>query len=473
MSNDKNLSWHNKSNQISRRDFIRLAGLTGGAAILAACGGSQSSSPSEAINAPTVIAPKRKKLRIQTSYPVDYPNTLVMQNNVFPEFKDKYSDFELEVSFVRARDVARTFAQALKVNQAPDFFYAFENQGTLGYLGHLQDLTGLVNDAGMSDDFYQPAMDLWTINGKLVGIPTYYGVKCYVYRADVWQEVGLNPDQFPTSWEEFQEASIKLLKTDASGKIIRDGYDHRKDFEHLVSHIHQNAGDEYAKGDTTTAAALSTPEAQAAFTWWLDLIREHGVQSVDGRARPEGTEATLDGYAGIALQGPWWVPESRPLNADLFDNGIIRVGLPLTRKSTVGHLDASGWSVNAHSDLLEETMDFVKIFLKEEHYMHYFDAVSEDGKTVYKMPSSRRSINENANFWMAKEPYVKDTAFAKAFEYGQSTARKHLGYDEVQQFVYPRMIEQGLYKIKDDQAILEGAVSQIDSITDRVTKDLG
>ncbi len=472
MSNDLNSPKPAGASFISRRNFLRLAGITGGAALLAACSSSGATVPNENISAPTVISPRRKKLRIQTSFPVDFPNTLVMQNNVFPEFREKYPDFEIEVSFVRARDVSRTFAQALKVGQAPDFFYAFENQGTLSYLEHLYDLTSLVKDAGLWDDFYQPAKDLWTVNGKLIGIPTYYGVKCYVYRADIWEEEGLDPDKFPTTWEEFQEAAIKLTKVDASGKIIRDGFDHRKDFEHLVSHIHQNGIAEFADDTATGASALATPQALEAFTWWIDLVRAHMVQSIDGRARPEGSEPTLDGYAGVGLQGPWWVPEAKAVSTAHFDSGNIRIGPPLTRSGTAGHLDASGWGVNAHSDLLEETLEFVKIFLKDDHYMHYHDSASEDGKTVFRNPTSRRSINDNPNFWMANEPYVKDTAFAKAFEFGRSTARKHLGYDQVQQFVYPRMIEQGLYQIKPDQAILEGAASQIDSITERVAKEL-
>jgi ABC-type glycerol-3-phosphate transport system substrate-binding protein len=458
---------------LSRRNFLKIAGIAGGASVLAACSSGQGTPAPQAGGTPAVITSKRKKLRLQTSYPVDYPNSLVMVNKVFGEFKQKYPDMEVEISFVRARDVARTFAQALKVDQAPDFFYAFENQGTLAYLGHLYDLTGLIKEAGVWDDLYQPAKDLWTFDGKLVGVPTYYGVKCHVYRADVWEEVGLDPDKFPSTWEDFTEAAIKLTKTDASGKIIRDGFDHRKDFEFLVSHIHQNGLAEYADELATAPSSLAAPESVEAFTWWCDLVRKHNTQARDARARPEGTESILDGYAGIALQGPWWVPEVRALKPELFDNGIIRVAPPLNRKNQVGHLDASGWGVNAHSDLLEETLEFVKIFLKEQNYMAYFDAVSEDGKTVYRMPTARRSINSNPNFWFAKESYVHETAFIKSFEMGRSTARKHLGYDQVQQFVYPRMIEQGIFQIKSDQAILESAAGQIDGITEQVQKELG
>ena len=141
---------------------------------------------------------------IQDRYPerqFPLPTTRIpwsCREDVFGEFKESHPDFEVEVAFVDVPDVASSFVQALEVDQAPDFFYAFESQGTLSYLNHLHDLTGVVEDAGLTDDFYENAKALWTTaDGKLVGIPMYYGTKCYVYRADIWDEAGLDPDSLP------------------------------------------------------------------------------------------------------------------------------------------------------------------------------------------------------------------------------------------------------------------------------------
>jgi hypothetical protein len=113
----------------------------------------------------------------------------------------------------------------------------------------------------------------------------------------------------------------------------------------------------------------------------------------------------------------------------------------------------------------------LKTFLRQ-HYSHYFDATSADGTAVFRQPSGRRSINESPNFWIAKEPLIKDTAFLKAFDMGMSTARTHLGFNEVRNYVYPRMCEQALYEVKDDQAILDAAASQMDAITNRARIEL-
>jgi multiple sugar transport system substrate-binding protein len=457
----------------TRRDFLRLTGMGAASVLAVACTAPPIPAGGEQVSAPPAVSKARQMLRLQSSFPVDYPNTLVMSQNVFPEFKETHPDFEVEVNFVPVPDVARSFVQALEVDQAPDFFYAFESQGTLAYLGHLYDLTDVVQEAGLRDDFYQSAKDLWTFGGKLVGIPMYFGTKCYIYRVDFFEEAGLDADQFPATWEEFQEAAIKLMKTDSSGKIMRDGFNHAQDFEHLVSHIHQNGGSEYSGDEAVGPAAINSPEALEAFTWWCDLVRKYGVQAKEGSPAPEDVFPIVEGYTAIDMVGPWWVPNFRQSRPEIFEQDLIRVAPPLTRKAQVGHLDAEGWSVNAHSNILEEVLDFVRIFLKDEHYMHYHDSKSADGQIIFQNPTSRRSINEHPKFWIANEPVVRDTAFRAAFDTGKSTARKHLGYIEAREFVYPRMVEQGIYQIKSDQAILDAAARQMDEITERTKKELG
>ena len=108
------------------------------------------------------------------------------------------------------------------------------------------------------------------------------------------------------------------------------------DSEHLIQHIHQNGGSEYS-GDTATGpAAINSPEALEAFTWWLDLVRVHGVESPQGSIAPEGANRIMDGYSGVELQGPWWVPARRRSHPEVLEQGVVRVGAPLTREDASG-----------------------------------------------------------------------------------------------------------------------------------------
>jgi hypothetical protein len=83
-----------------------------------------------------------------------------------------------------------------------------------------------------------------------------------------------------------------------------------------------------------------------------------------------------------------------------------------------------------------------------------------------------RSINEHPDFWIAKEPLVRDSAYLQSLDIGQSTSRMHLGFSEVRTYVYSRMAEQGLYKILDDQTVLDAAAQQMDAITERTMREL-
>jgi hypothetical protein len=104
---------------MSRRAFMRFAGIAGGTGLLSACVAPvapQGGQGQEAV-AP---AAARTTLRLQSSFPVDYPNTLVMSQDVFGEYLESHSNYEVEVNFVPVPDVARSFVQALEVDQAPD-----------------------------------------------------------------------------------------------------------------------------------------------------------------------------------------------------------------------------------------------------------------------------------------------------------------------------------------------------------------
>jgi len=72
----------------------------------------------------------------------------------------------------------------------------------------------------------EPAVaSYYTVNGKLYSMPFNSSAPVMYYDKNAFKEVGLDPEKPPTTYDELFEAAKKLVKKDASGKIIRSGVD--------------------------------------------------------------------------------------------------------------------------------------------------------------------------------------------------------------------------------------------------------
>jgi multiple sugar transport system substrate-binding protein len=67
-------------------------------------------------------------------------------------------------------------------------------------------------------------VDFVTLNGKTYGLPLWEGSKASMfYNKAMFKEAGLDPNKPPETMEQLVEAAKKLVKFDASGKMIRSG----------------------------------------------------------------------------------------------------------------------------------------------------------------------------------------------------------------------------------------------------------
>ncbi len=82
-----------------------------------------------------------------------------------------------------------------------------------------EGLTDLVNDL-------EPAVrSYYTVNGVLYSMPFNSSAPVMYFNKNAFREVGLDPENPPTTYEGVLEAARKLVKKDASGKITRSGVD--------------------------------------------------------------------------------------------------------------------------------------------------------------------------------------------------------------------------------------------------------
>jgi ABC-type glycerol-3-phosphate transport system substrate-binding protein len=438
---------------LSRRTLLKTGlGLAGAVALGACSGGSSQSGAS------------RKTLRVWDAYPKDYPSAKVMQNQVWDKFLAKHPGFHLEYTAgLDPTEIASRFANAVMVNQAPDVFYNYASKGDLWLAGYLQPMESVLSDMGIKDDFYGGALSIWSTEGHLYGVPTWYGTKCYVYRDDCLQKAGIDPSvPRPTTWDGFAQTVGRAAIRDG-GRFRQDGYvyyatdDKASSSERLVTHIKQNGGVEFIDDPVRGKSGFREPAAIEAFTWFMDLIRKEKCQDPTGPIAPSEPSEIGKGICAVDYMGPWTIPALADAYPGVLDH--LSVGPNLNSGATVGLGNAGAWSVNKKSNVLEESIDLMKILLADDMYTKY----NNDAK----YPSARKSINDSPDFWMADYPILSTGAFQDSFDNGEDVGNWHVGYSEIYSRAYADLIEKGISSVASDEELMNQAADTIDDITAR------
>ena len=106
----------------------------------------------------------------------------------------------------------------------------------------------------------------------------------YFYNVDHFEEVGLDPNNPPKTWDEMMDAAIKLTKKDSAGNTIRYGCDvgfwssNLQQAVHYWSSVFWSYGGNYLENGK---AGFNTEAGVKACQYWYDMVNVHGVSPVD------------------------------------------------------------------------------------------------------------------------------------------------------------------------------------------------
>lgn len=192
--------------ELSRRDFIRVAGLAAAGTALAACGAPdltpESGTPTQAAGAaPTVITPR--KVRIAAGGWAEQNTKDLLAKPLFTEFLNQTG---IEVEVVLRTDTKETeltrLASAVQSGTSPYDIIDFEDELTTSFsqAGYMVPLNDLL-PAGFWDDFpasMKAYSDVWsTHNGEVFRVIHNWEMPYWFYRKDWFSEekvqVGLPP----------------------------------------------------------------------------------------------------------------------------------------------------------------------------------------------------------------------------------------------------------------------------------------
>jgi sn-glycerol 3-phosphate transport system substrate-binding protein len=117
------------------------------------------------------------------------------------------------------------------------------------------------------------------VNGKLWSAPFQRSTAVLYWNKKAFAESGLDPEKYPTTWDEMVQYGKAVLRKDASGKVTRWGVGipgNVGSAQWLFGALVAQAGGNLFKEDGT-ATFLTDPKVVEALQFWVDLSKVHGV----------------------------------------------------------------------------------------------------------------------------------------------------------------------------------------------------
>ncbi|MEA3337169.1 MAG: maltose ABC transporter substrate-binding protein [Chloroflexota bacterium] len=296
---------------------------------------------------------------------------------------------ELVLSEVGFGDIRDKVKLAGPAGEGPDIFI-----GAHDWLGelYLNDLVAPINLGAKADQFFGPAIDGFTYNGELVGMPYATENPAFVYNPELVEKA-------PETWDEVIEmaAALEEAGTVKQGYVLfpNDAYHFQPNLTSYGGYIFGT--DDQGSYDPSDVG-LDSEGAIAALTWADEAVKAgHLSPDVDWEAAHVLFET---GDAAMITTGPWALPRFR-------EAGIpyAIVPLPGAAENASPFLGTQGFMVNNFSDNKLIAEAFLTEFIATPEVMQQiFD---EDPRPPAFLPV--RDVVEDADI----------AAFAAAGEHAQ------------------------------------------------------
>ncbi len=142
------------------------------------------------------------------------------------EFEAQNPDIKVNMVITTWDTMEGQIRTALNGNNAPDLITDLESR-VQGYAsqGLLANLDEYYKAGNVDmDDFVTSAIELSTYDGHLYSVPMRHDGPAMIYNKDMFEEAGLDPDNFPQTWDELSEVAKALTKdTNGDGTVDQFG----------------------------------------------------------------------------------------------------------------------------------------------------------------------------------------------------------------------------------------------------------
>ena len=293
--------------KFNRRDFLKMAGLSGVGLALAAC--APAAAPTAAPAATTAnqaagvtptAAPNTTPvpLELWALHPFDTPQNIRLTDFVTTNYLPKHPNIQFKFTQIPG-DYQQKFTTSAAGGTLPDM-YAVDgiNMATYSKRGLTAEIVGI--DPTILNDFYPPAREEMEFEGKVYGSVIETNAQAFKVNLDMMEKAGVS---MPATWDEMVSVGQQLTLDTKGKKANESGFDpsqlKQSAFETwcctgegstwmILSWIWSNGGDVY---DASKKVTIADQPAVDAVQFLSDLIKKHYIWAKAGtmQAGPEGT----------------------------------------------------------------------------------------------------------------------------------------------------------------------------------------
>lgn len=288
-------------NKLNRREFLRLAALTGAGAMLGAC--TQATEVPEVMpeeEEPEAVAPPEEEVYVSVwGWWQD-------RMSFFQESADKFTtahpNVEVEVISIDQDLWTKVFA-SVPAGTGPTLC---KMQTTNYFKMREQDMLLELDEAGFDRSLLKSTFPNhpWDAYGYFV-IPEGNQGALMIYNKAMFEEVGLDPEDPPASWDAYVDAAKLLTKTDSDGAITVEGYCDDGWIINL-NYLYQQGQMVVTRDGGTLKANFDTPEMARTYEFLRDAAFTHRIWDP---AFPYVSEAVGSSLAATAIGEAWLVGE--------------------------------------------------------------------------------------------------------------------------------------------------------------------
>ncbi|HEU0297772.1 MAG TPA: extracellular solute-binding protein [Anaerolineales bacterium] len=344
---------------ITRRDFLKLAGMTAASTALAACGSPRTN--------PTAITANPVQL-VYRDWRTDWFPPMAQQ--MLEEFHATHPNIRVYYNLdPESNEFEERSLADLQAGTAPDIF-----QGCCSFLpiwaqkGYLLDLRPYVQadlDQATIDD-WDPVQynSFFRRDGQQYALPKYHGALALYYNKDIFDQAGVD---YPTdSWNHDDYlTALKRLTRDRNPEGKPGLWGSMIDIAWERLQVHVNAwGGHFVDPDDPTKSRMADPPALEALEWIRARMWDDKVMATALDVQNKGTQAAfIAGQLAMVEDGSWALK-------NILANANFRVGLAAfptgpARRATLATTD--GFGIYAGTKHPEAAWELLKFLVSKEY----------------------------------------------------------------------------------------------------------
>lgn len=222
----------NSSHPMSRRQFLKTAGIVGGASLLAACAPKAAPTTAvEATKAPEEAAapPSAEKVKISWWNQFSTPNCVEWFPKIVKDFEAENPNVQVEFEITGGPpgggDYFEVLLARIAAGNPPDTCTLWEPPTGLGARGALLSIDNYMSTAkyGTPDKYYEGVLKSCKFKSKTYGLPASAAVGCLFINTKIFEDKGLSIKRadFPKDWQGYRELSKQIATWD--GDQLKQG----------------------------------------------------------------------------------------------------------------------------------------------------------------------------------------------------------------------------------------------------------